>query len=60
MHVDRDNKSAKFRLDPDVLLLENRGFSRMELRDIERITRENLEILRNEWNTFCGGNAETP
>jgi hypothetical protein len=55
MHVDRENKSAKFWLDPDVSLAENCGYSRKELRDIERIARDNLERLRNEWDVFCGG-----
>ena len=59
MHVDRENKSAKFWLDPDVLLVANYGYSRKELRDIERIARENLERLRNEWNDFCGHRAHT-
>jgi hypothetical protein len=40
MHVDRDNKNAKFLLDPDILLLENHGSNRTELRDIERIARK--------------------
>lgn len=57
MHVDRENWSAKFWLDPDVALEENHGYSRKELRDIERILRENLEISRNEWDTFCRGNT---
>lgn len=56
MHVDREAKSAKFWLDPDVTLAENLGYSRKELRDIERIARENLEKLRNEWDTYCTGN----
>jgi len=55
MHVDRENKSAKFWLDPVVSLAENHGYSRKELRDVERIARENLETLRNEWDTFCSG-----
>ena len=37
MHVDRENKSAKFWLDPDVSLADNHGYSRKELRDIERL-----------------------
>lgn len=45
--------SAKFWLDPDVSLADNYGFSRRELRGIERIVRENLEKLRNEWDAFC-------
>jgi hypothetical protein len=54
MHVDRERKSAKFWLDPVVSLAENHGYSRAELRDIDRLTRENLERLRNEWDAFCG------
>ncbi len=52
-HIDRDNLSAKFWLDPDVSLADNHGFSRRELRDLERIVNENLETLRNEWDSFC-------
>ena len=59
MHVDRENKSAKFWLDPDASLADNHGYSRRELRDIERITRENLERLRNEWDAFCSGHTGT-
>jgi hypothetical protein len=29
------------------------------LREIEHITRENLERLRHEWDTFCGSNPLT-
>lgn len=60
MHVDRENKSAKFWLDPDVLLAENYGYNRKELRQIEVILRENLEGLRNEWNNFCNDSIDIP
>ena len=53
MHVDRENMSVKFWLDPDVFLDENHGYNRQELRNIERITRNHLETLRNEWDAFC-------
>lgn len=59
VHVDRDQLSAKFWLDPDVYLADNHGYGRRELRDIERITRENLEYLRNEWDRFCNGGTVT-
>jgi hypothetical protein len=59
MHVDRENISAKFWLDPDVSLSNNYGYNRKELRDIEKITRDNLEKLRNEWDAFCSGNNGT-
>ncbi len=55
MHVDRESRSAKFWLDPDVTLAANHGYSRRELRDIERIMREHLETLKNEWDAFCSG-----
>ncbi len=52
-HIDREKMSAKFWLDPNVSLAENYGFNRKELRDVERICHDNLEILRNEWDAFC-------
>jgi len=58
IHVDREKMSAKFWLDPDVSLTGNYGFSRKELRDIERIMRNNLETLRNEWDKFCRPNPD--
>jgi hypothetical protein len=59
MHVDRENRSAKFWLDPDVTLAANHGYSRRELRDIERIMREHSETLRYEWDTFCRGDTHS-
>ena len=53
MHVDRENFSAKFWLDPDISLAENYGFNRKELRDIERIMHQQVDFLRKEWDAFC-------
>lgn len=55
MHVDRATLTAKLWLDPDIRIADNRGFSRRELREIERIARENVEVLRDEWDAFCRG-----
>jgi hypothetical protein len=55
MHVDRSDLSAKLWLDPDVRVADNHGYSRRELREIERIAREHLEQLRHEWDRFCTG-----
>ncbi len=54
MHVDRENKSAKFWLDPNVALEANFGFKRSELRDIERVFQNHVERLREVWDEFCG------
>ena len=59
MHIDRENMSAKFWIDPDVSLATNYGFSRKELREIEKITSESLEKLKYEWDKFCGGHSST-
>jgi hypothetical protein len=59
MHVDRDKLSAKLWLDPDVLVAENHGYNRRELREMEQIARTHLEVLRNEWDAFCSGAVST-
>ncbi len=53
MPVDRGDPTAKLWLDPDVRIADNHGYSRHELREIERIAREHLEQLRDEWDRFC-------
>ena len=59
MHVDRGNLTAKLWLDPDVRVADNHGYNRRELREIERIAREHLEQLRDEWDRFCTGSDGT-
>ena len=55
VHIDRENKSAKFWLDPVVTLAVNYGYSRAELRKIERLLSEYADLLRELWDEFCGG-----
>ena len=59
IHIDRENTSAKFWLDVDVSLVENYGYSRKELRENERLVKDNREHFIYEWDTFCGSNSET-
>jgi len=54
VHVDRENKSAKFWLDPVVTLADNYGYSRAELRRIERLLEEHVKLLQERWDEFCG------
>ncbi len=51
VHIDRDNLSAKFWLNT-VSLARNRGFSARELRQVERIVRENQRQLLEAWNEY--------
>ena len=53
VHVDRDDQSAKFWLNP-VGLAINLGFSPVELRRIQGIIRENEESLMESWNAHFG------
>lgn len=55
IHADRENRSAKFWLDPEVILAENYGYSRHELREVERLIKQHVGQLRDEWDAFCGG-----
>jgi hypothetical protein len=53
VHVDRDNDSAKFWIDP-VGLARNLGFSGHELRTIEETIQNNRQELLENWNDWFG------
>jgi hypothetical protein len=49
VHVDRDDQSAKFWLDP-VALARNLGFGPVELRRVHRLVAENRGLLSEKWH----------
>jgi hypothetical protein len=49
VHVDRDDDSAKFWLDP-VALAVNLGFRPAELRRVQRLVVENRALLLEKWH----------
>lgn len=51
IHIDRDNLSAKFWLEP-VVLAKNIGFRGKELRKLESLVRENQIKLVEAWNEY--------
>jgi hypothetical protein len=53
VHVDRDDDSAKFWLQP-ISLARNLGFRGHELREIERIISDNQQELMEAWNGRFG------
>ena len=53
IHVDRDELSAKFWLDP-VQLARNFGFRAHELRAIQSIVTEHSGEFQEAWNEFFG------
>jgi hypothetical protein len=53
IHVDRDNLSAKFWLNP-VQLAGNFGFRAHELREIQSMVRNSRQRFLEAWNEFFG------
>jgi len=53
VHVDRDDQSAKFWLDP-LALARNLGFSPVELRRIQRLLKEHQHTLLEKWHARFG------
>lgn len=51
VHVGRDDKACKFWLDP-VAMAYNHGFTKRELRTIERLVREHTAQLIEAWNAY--------
>jgi hypothetical protein len=51
VHVERDNDTAKFWLEP-VRYQRSWGFSRHELNRIQRLVEENSEQLLRSWNEY--------
>ncbi len=51
MHVERENKQAKFWLAP-VRLERSVGFSRGELSRIQQLVTANQEVLLRGWNEY--------
>ncbi len=53
VHVERDDRNAKFWLDP-VRLERSGGFSRSEVNRIRRIVEEKQQQLLRSWNEYFG------
>ncbi len=53
VHVERDDKIAKFWLDP-IRLQRSGGFSRKEIRKVHSIIEEHHSELLEAWNDYFG------
>ncbi|TNJ37164.1 DUF4160 domain-containing protein [Chlorobaculum thiosulfatiphilum] len=53
IHVERDDKLAKFWLDP-IRLQNSGGFSRFELKEIRGIIENQQESFMEAWNEYFG------
>ncbi|MBU4502071.1 MAG: DUF4160 domain-containing protein [Nanoarchaeota archaeon] len=53
VHIERDDKIAKFWLDP-IRLESSGGFNRVDLSRIFKIIEENLDKILEVWNEYFG------
>ncbi len=51
LHVERDDKTAKFWLAP-VRLQDSGGFNRVEIGRVRAIVEDNLQMLLRSWDEF--------
>lgn len=51
VHIDRDEQTCKFWLDP-VVLARNLGFSAKELREMEKLVIDNQQELLEAWHEY--------
>ena len=53
IHVERDDKVAKYWLDP-IRLQYSGGFNRLELKQVRDIIEEKQEVFLEVWNEYFG------
>lgn len=54
VHVESGDGVAKFEINDQVVLVDNRGLKPKDIRLAESILEENRENLVNEWNRYFG------
>lgn len=54
VHIERDDKVAKFWLEP-VRLNTSGGFSRTEIRRIQQLVKTHANELKEAWNAYFSG-----
>lgn len=48
----KDGHEARFQVEPEVALLDNRGLKTSELRLAESVIEENKEVIVSRWNEY--------
>jgi hypothetical protein len=52
IHIEKDDKTAKFNLKPNVELVYSRRLKAQELSEIRKLVDENVEYLIEKWNEY--------
>ncbi len=51
VHVEKENRTAKFELDP-IRLIKSKRFNASELKQIRNLVEENIELLIKKWDEY--------
>ena len=51
IHIEKDNKTAKFNLET-LILVRSRRFNASEIKEIRKLVEENTELFNNKWNEY--------
>ena len=54
IHVVSNGAEAKFWVEPSIKMAVNNGFSNIEVKEIEKIVKENEKKIRDSWNAHFG------
>ncbi|NBC58815.1 MAG: DUF4160 domain-containing protein [Bacteroidetes bacterium] len=54
IHVEKENKTAKFNLEPILELVYSRKFKASEISEMRKIVSDNQEFLIHQWNEYFG------
>jgi len=52
IHVRKGRSLAKFEIEPNVELIDNKGFKPQELKLAENIIEENKDVILTNWETY--------
>lgn len=52
IHVTKENKNAKYWLEPKIELAKNKGFAKHELTKIKKIITKNESNFKKQWNKY--------
>ena len=52
VHVIKGSAEARFQVQPDIVLLDNRGLKPAELKLAESLVEENKEVIVERWKAF--------
>ena len=55
IHIEKDNKTAKFNLEP-VELIKSSGMNSKELKEIRKLVEKNLKQLESKWDEYFNNN----